>query len=447
MKNGDVLFWIWLSEALGQNSRSFRRLIAMYENPYDLFHAEEAEIERIPELSERVRAALCNKSLSGASEILDRCEKLGIGLLPYGDESYPYSLRDLSEPPILLYYKGELPDFNRRLCIGMVGTRRMSAYGLRAAYRIGYELALLGAIVVSGMAAGIDGVSSAAALAASSGSTVAVLGCGVDVVYPAHHAPLYREIEQNGVLISEYPPGTRPNSYHFPVRNRIISGLTQGTLVVEAGIKSGSLITAKDAVVQGRDVYALPSNVGNSFSEGTNCLLRDGAKPVLCAADIVSNYEYVYAETLCPEALAKGKDKSLADLPYLERLGVITLSKGEGKRGDKEELPQKDRIGIPSARKTQKRKTTVSKEPTPQKAEEEPNVQREATPIPTPAQVLASLTPVQLAVLEMIPDDRAIAADSLAALGYPYGETVAALTMLEIMGLIQKLPGALYKKA
>ncbi len=446
MKNGDVLFWIWLSEALGQCSRSFRRLIELYENPYDLFHAEEAEIERIPGLSDRVRAELCNKSLSEASDILDRCEKLGIGLLPYGDEAYPYSLRDLHEPPILLYYKGNLPDLNRRLCIGMVGTRRMSAYGLRAAYKLGYELALLGAIVVSGMAAGIDGVSAAAALAAN-GSTLAVLGCGVDVVYPSHHAPLYREIEQKGVLISEYPPGTRPSSYHFPIRNRIISGLAQGTLVVEAGIKSGSLITAKDAVVQGRDVYALPANVGNSGSEGTNSLLRDGAKPILCAADIVSNYEYVYAETLSPEALAKGKEKSEADMPYLESLGVITLSEKNGKATNQTERYPTAAIRTSPERKAQRRGQTAVKEPSLSQTKEQsmPASQRESQP--TPSQILASLTPIQLAVLEMIPDDRAIAADSLAALGYPYGETVAALTMLEIMGLIQKLPGALYKKA
>ncbi len=445
MKTGDVLFWIWLSQALGPCSRSFRKLIGLYENPYDLFHAEEAEIERISGLSEHVRAALCNKSLAEASAILDRCEKQGIGLVTYGDEEYPYSLRDLSEPPVLLYYRGELPDLNRRLCIAMVGTRRMSAYGLRTAYKIGYELALLNAIVVSGMAAGIDGVSAAAAMAATKGATVAVLGCGVDVVYPKHHKALYEEILKKGALISEYPPGTRPAPYHFPVRNRIISGLSQGTLVVEAGMKSGSLITAKDAVLQGRDVYALPANVGNSGSEGTNRLLRDGAKPILCAADIVANYEYVYAETLCTEALSQAKEKSNADLPYLERMGVIELSHGQT-----EQIKPASSVAptqsAPLSKCASTRRAPKSPASLPVKhADEIKNT--EATPRRTPDQILSSLTAVQLAVLEAIPDDRAIAADSLAALGHPYGETVAALTMLEIMGLIQKLPGALYKKA
>ena len=451
MKAGDVLFWIWLSEALGHCSRSFRNLIGLYENPYDLFHAEEAEIERIPRISNRVRAALSNKSLAGASAILDRCEKLGVGIVTYGDEEYPYSLRDLSEPPVLLYYKGELPDLNRRLCIGMVGARHMSAYGLRAAYKIGYELALLNAIVVSGMAEGIDGVSAAAAMTAAEGSTVAVLGSGVDVVYPKHHKGLYEEILKKGALISEYPPGTRPLSYHFPVRNRIISGLSQGTLVVEAGMRSGSLITAKDAVLQGRDVYALPANVGNSGSEGTNRLLRDGAKPILSASDITANYEYVYAATLCPERLWGDAGKHEADLAYLARLGVIELSDG-GTRPPKRET--RHTVPTPSTRQEQ-RYASVKKESHDKQAEPNPSKAQstaEATPARAPAQrtpdqILSSLTPVQLAVLEAIPDDRAIAADSLAALGHPYGETVAALTMLEIMGLIQKLPGALYKKA
>lgn len=447
----DALFWIWLAEALGPKSRDFRRLIELYDSPYELFHADELELERIPGLTQRTYEVLAQKDLSGASRILDICERSGFGILSYGDEAYPNLLRDLREPPVILYYCGTLPDFNSRLCIGMVGTRRMSAYGMQVAYKLSYELSAVNAVVVSGMAAGIDGVCAAAALAAK-GTTVAVLGCGLDIVYPKHHQRLMSQICQEGAILSEYPPGTKPNYYHFPVRNRIISGLTQGTIVVEASVGSGSLITAKDAIVQGRDVFALPANVNSAGSEGTNRLLRDGAKLVLDTSDIIRHYEFAFSETLLTEALIKAKQASRADLHYLDRIGVIELT---------QRTPEsKERAAsATSVTKGEERKPAASssaEEASCHQTREKPRKakQREETaPAPkgertsTPDAVLASLSPVQLAVLEAIPDDRAISADHLQKLGHPYGDTVAALTMLEIMGLIQKLPGGLYSKS
>ncbi|MBQ7336348.1 MAG: DNA-processing protein DprA [Clostridia bacterium] len=445
MKNGDLLFWLWLAEALGPACRCFRQLIHLYDNPYDLFHADESELERIPELTERVRLALSDKNLTKASAIMDNCEKLGIGILTYGDEAYPRALREIKTPPVLLYYSGELPDLNRQLCIGMVGTRKMSAYGLRTAYKIGYELSAANVLVVSGMATGIDGVSAAAAMAGK-GKTVAVFGCGVDVVYPKHHAKLMDEIRRNGVLLSEYPPGTRPNSYHFPVRNRIISGISQGTVVVEAGIGSGSLITAKEAILQGRPVFALPANVGSAGAEGTNGLLRDGALLALGCEDILKPYQYLYAETLALERLRDAAKHSGADLAYLSELGVIEWSGNPASVQTAHlravvppETPKKPK------RIPQRKKVSTPPEPTAETTPKEETARENKRA--TPDEVLSSLSPVQLAVLQAIPDDRAISADSLNALGYPYGDTIAALTMLEIMGLIQKLPGALYTKA
>ena len=384
---------------------------------------------------------LLNRDLARASQILDDCERLGIGILTFEDDEYPNALRDIKDPPVLLYYRGELPDFNRQLCIGMVGTRRMSAYGLRNAYRIAYELASVNALVISGMAAGIDGVCAAAALAAK-GKTVAVLGCGIDVAYPTHHRRLMEEIAQNGVLLSEYPPTTKPNHYHFPVRNRIISGISQGTVVVEASIRSGSLITAKDAVTQGRDVFALPANVDSNGAEGTNRLLRDGARLVLNTADILEPYSYVYPETLRTEALPEAKKSSVADLHYLDRLGVIELTTRSLSRSKVDETKV---VTPPQGENASPAKKQPAKRPSKPKKQEEPLEQ--ITINTTPDALLSSLDPIQLAVLQAIPDDRAVTADSLGGLGYPYGDVIAALTMLEIMGLVQKLPGALYTKA
>lgn len=449
----EMLFWIWLSEALGAANRNFKTLIECYDHPYDLFHAEEEELERIEGLLPRTWRGICNKDLGRATEILDDCERLGIEILTYQDERFPVALRELPDPPVLLYYSGELPDFNRSLAIGMVGTRRMSAYGLQSAYKIAYELATAGVLVVSGMAAGIDGVSAAGAIAGG-GATVAILGSGLDVVYPKHHAVLKNEILKKGVLLSEYPPGTRPNHYHFPIRNRLISGITRGTVVVEAGLGSGSLITAKDAIAQGRDVFAIPANVGSHGAEGTNGLLRDGARLALCGADILEPYQYVYAERLNCEALAKVDANLRADLAYLDRMGVIELTKRSAASPSVraaepvEESKKKSAKSAERSSGSQKKTCEKQDEPKSVKTAKETKVQESAVKEPrkTPDEVLSSLSPLQLAILQTIPEDRAVSADALSGLGYPYGDIIAALTMLEILGVIQKLPGALYTK-
>ena len=447
MEQRDKLFWIWLAEALGAGSRVFRRLIELYDSPYELFHADETEMERIPELSARAQKALSDKNLQRAAEIMEVCERNGIGILTWDDDSYPRLLREINSPPCVLYYVGELPDWNRLLCVGMVGTRRMSAYGLRTAYKISYELAAAGAVVVSGMAAGIDGVCAAAAMAAK-GKTVAILGCGVDVVYPSHHRRLRNEIVKRGVILSEYPPATRPAAYHFPLRNRLISGLSQGTVVVEAGVGSGSLITAKDAILQGRDVFALPANVGSQGAEGTNGLIRDGAIPVLSTDDILENYQYVFPDTLDSDAIRTVGNAARADLKYLESLGVVELTPPRDSAPTLQASPEPPQKSSADGKPKTPKRRAVKKESDATATETVQTDSPKASPKKsTPDAVLSSLTPIQLAVLQAIPDDRAITADSLGNLGYPYGDTVAALTMLEILGLIQKLPGALYTKS
>ncbi len=445
MRHRDLLFWIWLAEQLGAGNKEFPRLISLYENPYDIFHAEEAELERIEGLSSRTVRVLADKNLEAATRILDACEQLGIGILPYGHEKYPYALRDIQDPPIVLYYKGRLPDFGRMLSIGMVGMRHMSEYGLYTAYKLSYELASAGVTVVSGMAAGIDGVCGAAALRAG-GFTVAVLGCGVNVTYPKHHQNLKNEIERNGLILSEYPPGARPIGHHFPTRNRIISGLSQGTVVVEASKGSGSLITAKAAILQGRDVFAIPANVGSEGAEGTNGLLLDGANFATKTADILAPYQYIYANMLHPERLRAAEQSSRADLHYLARMGVIELTPARAPTSEPDAAPLQ---GEQTAEPTEKPKRTRAKREKKEKKTAEAvetAPQTEAKPKQTPDAILSSLTDAQRAVLDAIPDDRAVTADTLGALGYRYGDVIAALTMLEILGLIQKLPGALYMK-
>ena len=449
MKSKDTLYWIWLSEALGAGSSSFRRLISLYDTPFEIFRTEESELEQIPDLTERVKRALCDKNLQRATEILDQCEREGIGVLCYDEDTYPRALREIQKPPVLLYYRGSLPDFNRNLCVGIVGTRSMSAYGMRQAYKMSYELASAGALVVSGMAKGIDGVAAAAAIKAG-GTTVAVLGCGVDVVYPTHHLNLSREIARTGVILSEYAPGARPNNYHFPMRNRIISGLSQATVVVEAGIGSGSLITAKDAILQGRDVFAIPANVGSKGADGTNGLLRDGARMATAARDVLAPYQYTYAESLTLEKYEASKALESIDLSHLSELGVIELSSNESGQimqlnptapaTKEKKATQRRAVSTKSAK-------TVEPMTEPKEERKEPKSASFVPPRSIPQATLATLTPAQKAILEAIPDDGTLSTDAIFALDHPHADLMAALTMLEIMGLVQKLPGSLYKKA
>jgi DNA processing protein len=446
--SNELLFWIWFSEALGAASKDFRKLIELYENPYDVFVAEESELERVPELSERAKSRLMDKSLQKASEILESCQRQNIGILTYTDRAYPNILKEIQDPPMLLYYQGKLPDFNRQLCIGMVGTRRMSAYGMNMAYKIAYGLATANAVVVSGMASGIDGVCAAAALSAK-GSTVAVLGCGLDVVYPKHHKNLMHAIRENGALLSEYPPSTRPNQYHFPVRNRIISGMCHGTMVVEAGLGSGSLITAQKAVSQGRMVFTVPANVDSPGAEGTNGLLRDGAKTVIDTRDLLEPFRYTHVATLKADELST-LGKITADLKYLDRMGVIELTKRSAEDPQPKVCAGREEEHSASCTKREAKITKrkpVTGRPTEERVTDPP---KEDAPKPKAiksAETTVSLTPIQLAVLEVIPDDRAVSVDVLNGLDFPYGDLIAALTMLEIMELIQKLPGGLYMKA
>ena len=448
----ELIFWVWLAERLGLKSRDFRWLIMHYDSAYELFHLEDSELDRLEEITERTRERLSDKDLSRASAIVAECEQKGIGILPYGSEDYPLLLKDLRDPPIVLYYRGTLPRFNERLCIAMVGTRNMSEYGLRTAYKLSFEMARCGALVVSGMAAGIDGVSAAAAILAG-GDTVAVLGCGVDVVYPRHHATLCQRITEHGAVISEYAPGTRPNNYHFPARNRIISGLSQGTVVVEAGLKSGTLITARDAITQGRDVFAVPANVNSAGAQGTNGLLRDGANLLLETEDLFRKYT-AYGNVLALGELERAHAESKLRMRALAEMGVIELVD----RLESPETETRDTYTAP----TPKRATKPKRETTQREKREEP--EQVAIPFDTPpikvkivehspdapkmdkSSVYQTLSELQLAILRAIPDHRPITPDELARLEYPYGEVVAALTMLEILGLIRKLPGALYTK-
>lgn len=222
--------------------------------------------------------------LAKVAGVFDACQRRSIRLLGWGEPEYPEPLRQIQDAPPILYVRGRV-ELLARPQVAIVGSRNASRAGLDHAWQFAGALARRGYAVTSGLALGVDGAAHAGALAAG-GDTVAVLGTGADVIYPRNHEALASQVIEQGVLISEYPPGTRPRSLHFPRRNRIISGLSRGILVVEAGLRSGSLITARLALEQGREVFAIPGSIHNPLARGCHELIRQGARLVETVDDI-----------------------------------------------------------------------------------------------------------------------------------------------------------------
>lgn len=256
---------------------------------------------------------------------IDECQSRQIQLLTILDPDYPKNLFSIYDPPLVLYVKGNLISADE-FAVAVVGSRRPSLYGLRMADRFSRELAERGITIVSGFACGIDGEAHKAALRVK-GRTLAVLGCGVDVLYPKEHGKLYDEIAEAGALISEFPLGTVPQSFHFPKRNRIISGLALGVLVIEAGQRSGSLITASIAAEEGREVYAVPGPLDSFTSQGTNHLIQSGAKLVTTAEDIFMDLkDQMKAILNCSVSIQKAAPPTDEVNPLLKLLSKQPLS-------------------------------------------------------------------------------------------------------------------------
>ena len=303
-------FWLWLATRKGLSPRGAALAASCFPSVEALYYADAAAYEAA---GLKNYQPLLEKDLWLPTEILRRCYDLGISLLTWQDAAYPQLLRSLEDPPVVLYYRGLLPDFSG-LSIAVVGTRGASAYGLAQARHLGYGLGRCGCTLVSGGAKGIDTAALEGALTGG-GPVVCVLGGGVDVVYPASNRSLFQDVAQRGCLLSEYPPGTRPKPEHFPVRNRIISGLCQGVVVVEAPEKSGALITANWALDQGRDVFALPGNLGVANFGGNLRILREGAILVRDVRDILQEYQGVYPELFQKSAAAEQRPQRAAEAP------------------------------------------------------------------------------------------------------------------------------------
>lgn len=315
-----TVHWIWLQETLGAGSNKLQALLSRFDGPEGVFGADEESLRRIGCLRDGDVQKLLRRDLARAEKIMETCRRRGYGILTPADASYPKRLLRIFNPPLALYLRGELPDIDEEVAITVVGPRRATEGGVQAAYRMAGALARAGCLLVSGGAMGIDGAAHKGALDAG-GKTIAVLGGGLDHPYPKGNAELRKEIAGHGCLLSEYPPGSEPLAFHFPVRNRILAGLSLGVVVVEAGERSGALLTAGHALDQGKDIFVMPGDVGSPQHVGSNRLLRDGAIPLLSPLDILEEYAAGYPHKLdvrsAMEAENREKEKlhSTADVP------------------------------------------------------------------------------------------------------------------------------------
>lgn len=321
--------------AIGISNNNIRKIIVEFCDLKD-FIKNYSHLENIQNIDKRIIKRIEKYKNFNYNLYLNRINRLNIGLVFYGDDEYPENFLHIEDPPMILYYKGELSKSDST-GISVVGARKCTNYGAWACEKITRELSEYSLPIISGLASGIDKIAHESALE-NNNRTIAVLGNGIDMIYPKNNYSLYEKIENRGLIISEYPLGTKPLPYNFPYRNRLISAIGQGVVVIEAMEKSGTLITANYAAEQGKEVFALPGNINSLYSKGTNLLIRDGAKIITSLEDILEEIEYMdnistdlkiefenINEQIIYEEIAKGP-KSADELLLLTKLNLEEIN-------------------------------------------------------------------------------------------------------------------------
>ena len=399
---GAVHEWLWLATREKLSRRTIHNLVAHFGSPGAVFEANRSALQEIGLRREEVEV-LSNKSMAWPNRIADACARLGIWIMTYQDADYPERLRNIYDPPCVLYGKGNRALLADLPAVAVVGTRKCSDYGKQVASMLGFQLAQRGMLVVTGLARGIDTMAATGALRTGR-PIIGVLGGGIDVVYPSENQKVYQDVANNGLLLSEYPPGTRPLGPHFPVRNRIMSGLSLGVVIVEGNRRSGALITARHALEQGRDVFAVPGNIDSPLSIGPNRLLQDGAIPVLETDDIIREYIQHYPDRLW---LADQLDQNQEADPGAHRSSQ-------------------------SERRRESSKIEVDK--------------RERNDYIDLNDAVDPFTEIEKAILKALEETPIQAEDLAVRTKIPSGQLLAALTLLELRGVVTQTPGKCFHR-
>ncbi len=406
-----VRYWIWLSTRKHLNAKDKVAIYEHFASAESAYLADEYAYRQLSFLSDSKIESLLDKDLEDAERILLDCDNKRISILTYQDMMYPSRLKHIGDAPLLLYYDGRVPHVDNEVTIGMVGTRKPSGYGLKHAKELGYQMSCGGAIVVSGSAHGIDRASLEGALTGGK-PVIAVLGNGIDVTYPTWHRSLYNDIRNHGCLFSEFPPGTPPLPENFPIRNRIISGLSLGIVVVEAPLKSGALNTARHAIDQGRDVFTIPGNLGVDTLQGNLRLLRDGAIMIENGSDVLREYVGAY-----PGVTAE----------YIK----CDLEGVEDRKPTKELTPKTKTI---HKAKVASKVTHVTTEQT----------TKEYMDIHT---VETLVSPEGNAILRALLQGPLHIDDVIETTGFTASKVLSSITILEIQGYVKRLPGQRFELA
>lgn len=412
-------YWVWLSTLPGLSSRGQLQLIEHFGSPEAVFLSDRSALEQLEGLTERELTVLSRRDLRRADDVLEDCRKHQIGILTLQDAAYPQRLRAIDTPPLVLYYKGNVLPFDSLPAVTVVGARKASAYGLTAAKRLGYQLGCCGGTVISGAAKGIDSLALQGALSADA-PVAAVLGNGLDIVYPQESRGIYQDVAEKGCLISEFPPGTPPLAQNFPQRNRIMSGLAVAVLVVEAARKSGSLITAELALEQGRDVYAVPGNIGLACSEGSNQLLQEGAYLVTSGWDLLQHYQARF-----PELLAR-RDGGRQ----------ITLAPRDQSREEVRRVASPVVLPAPKAAEISGQEAPSGAADSEKRIDNAPK--RNYIDL---EQVKNSLTQDEQLLVELLRDGPKAVDDVMDQSQIPAARVLASMTLLEVKGYVERRPG------
>ncbi len=422
MISENAKIWIWITQALGYNTPKAKRLYELYPNINDFYNGGKREWKFSGILSDHDISCLSSISLSSSQKIIDRCKELGYSIITLDDEKYPVCLYNIDSPPALIYINGVLPDVDNRLTIGVVGTRRATKYGLDNSYKIGYALSKYGVAVISGGALGVDCASHRGALGAD-GVTVCVRGCGINSTYLADNAKMREAIAKRGAVISEYPPDEDPRPYYFPARNRIISALSDGVVIIESGVKSGSLITANLAIEQGKEVFALLGN-NSPQNEGSNRRIKEGsAIPITDFMDILNSFDNLYAT----DGEVDFENISFEDIRAIPVKGRSPFAKS---------VPSNNKSKNSAAKKLK----TVKDE----KAEVRIEIENKNVSLPKHRQNL-NLNVTAQRVYDFITNEPVHIDKISSELNIPVFKVLSVITELEMNGLITAMQGRRYK--
>ena len=414
----DVLSWTWLSVRLGAASPYLNPLLEHFAAAADVYAADHAALAAVEGLPESVRLRLLDKDTDRAERILEDCRRLGIGVMTYDDPRYPRLLKQIAKPPAVLYFVGKPIDFDRKLGVAVVGTRTMTEYGRDVTYRFSYDLASAGAVIVSGMALGVDGMAAAGSLDAQM-PTAVVLGSGLDVVYPKMHTKLYKCILRDGFAVSEYPPGAEPDARNFPQRNRIISGLARCVLVTECPETSGALITAREALAEGKPLFAVPGAITMPGSAGTNELIKSGsAKMVTSPTEILDLFEPAHFPELDASAVgAMNYNAAKAESTYAVSTKTSKVAWAKVRRKKPESAP-----------------------------DDSPDTVRESS-APKVTETFVPMSETEKKIYACIPEEGQVSVDLIASgSGAPVTDVLTALLALTCKGVVRQLPGNFYTR-